>query len=308
MRTSNVVGGIGLLGLVLAMGSASGFDGTPTVDAPRGQSLQSQGSGRTVAPPASATPQAALPQGGVPQTATPQGAAKRASSEALRSGTQALRDGKPDQAVTALQYAAEQGSPGAIWKLGRMYADGDGVGQDKLRAFEYFKNLTKTYSEDSPGTQQAPFVASAFVALGHFYLEGIAGTVVKSDASVAREMFHYAASYYGDPEAQFQLGRLYVNGTGIAKDARQAARWFKSAADKGHRSAQAMLGTMLFNGQGVTRQVPLGLAWLTVAKEGARTDEAWISDTYKNALAQATADERVAAGRHLEELVKQRRK
>src|SRR5262249_56415632 len=125
-------------------------------------------------------------------------------SEALRSGTQALREGKPDQAVTALQYAAEQGMPGAMWKLGRMYADGDGVDQNKLRAFEYFKNLTKTYADDPPGTQQARFVASAFVALGHFYLDGIPDTYVKADAAVAREMFNYAASYYADPEAQYQ--------------------------------------------------------------------------------------------------------
>ena len=53
----------------------------------------------------------------------------------LRSGTQALRQGKTDQAVAELEYAAEQGLPGAIWKLGRMYADGDGVKMDKARAY-----------------------------------------------------------------------------------------------------------------------------------------------------------------------------
>mgnify|MGYP001793827088 CR=1 FL=1 len=68
----------------------------------------------------------------------------------------------------------------------------------------------------------------------------------------------------------------------------QAARGAKSAADKGLRPAQAMLGNMLFKGQGVPRQGPLGLAWLTVAKEGARADEAWISDAYRSAMAQAS--------------------
>ena len=43
------------------------------------------------------------------------------------SPAQALRQGKTDQAVIELEYAAEQGVPGAIWKLGRMYADGEGV-------------------------------------------------------------------------------------------------------------------------------------------------------------------------------------
>ena len=44
--------------------------------------------------------------------------------------------------MTDLEHAAEQGVPGAIWKLGRMYADGDGVTKDKARAFEYFRHLT----------------------------------------------------------------------------------------------------------------------------------------------------------------------
>jgi len=35
-------------------------------------------------------------------------------------------------AVSSLEYAAEKGMPGAMWKLGRMYADGEGVGQNKL--------------------------------------------------------------------------------------------------------------------------------------------------------------------------------
>ena len=67
-------------------------------------------------------------------------------------------------------------------------------------------------------------------------------------------MFRYAASYFGDPDAQYNLGRLYLSGRGAPKDAIQAARWFGLAADKGQRSAQAALGTMLFKGQDVSRQ------------------------------------------------------
>src|SRR5207237_102590 len=127
----------------------------------------------------------------------------------------------------------QEGEPGAIWKLGRMYADGDGVDQNKLGSFGYFKNLTRTHAENppSPGSQQARFEASAFLALGHLYLEGIPETYVKPDPVMAREMFQIAASNFGDAEAQYQLGTLYLHGTGFAKDGRQAARWFKNAAD-----------------------------------------------------------------------------
>ena len=77
----------------------------------------------------------------------------------------------PDTSLTSLQYAAEGGHPVAQWKLGRMYADGDGVTQDDLRAFEYFSRIANAHAEDSPSAPQAAIVANAFVALGRYYLE-----------------------------------------------------------------------------------------------------------------------------------------
>ena len=58
-------------------------------------------------------------------------------------------------------------------------------------------------------------------------------------------MFNYAASYFRDPDAQYYLARLYLNGTGAPRDPRQAARWFGLSAQKGQCEAQAMLGAML---------------------------------------------------------------
>src|ERR1700754_4428585 len=85
--------------------------------------------------------------------------------EAFRSGAQALKIGETDKAVTSLQYAAEAGHPLAQWKLGRMYADGDGVPHDDLRAFEYFRRIVDAHGDESASHPQARFVANAFVAL-----------------------------------------------------------------------------------------------------------------------------------------------
>jgi hypothetical protein len=309
MRTYDIFVGLGLVSLALGLSPAASFDGTRTpgeavvtavpLQDPPSQDLGRQDLGRQdigrqdmgrVAPLA-AVPVAPL---AVPPVS------RSTPFEALRSGTLALRAGKPVEAVTALEYAAGQGVPGAMWKLGRMYADGDGVDQNKLRAFEYFRDLTKTHAYDPPGTSQARFVANAFVTLGHFYLEGIPNSAVKPDASIAREMFRYAASYFGDPEAQYLLGRLYLNGEGSARDPLQASRWFALAANKGQRSAQAMLGDMLFKGEDISRQAGLGLFWLTIAKDGVGPDEKWITETYSNAFAQANDDERTLAYRYLE--------
>jgi uncharacterized protein len=296
MRTSDVILSISLLGLAFGLSPAVSFDGTRSPDA------------ATVAvplpAPGSSSLGAATPLAPVAPVTGP-GRPALTPFEAFRSGTQALRQGKTDQGVEELEFAAEQGVPGAIWKLGRMYADGDGVSQDKARAFKYFRRLTNT-SGEIQGTPQARFVANAFVALGQYHLEGIPGTV-KADAHVAHDMFRYAASIFADPEAQYQLGRLYLLGTGAPKDPMQAARWLRLAANKGEYRAQATLGAMLFKGEEVQRQAALGLFWLIVAKEGAGPDDGWITQTYSEALAQATDSERALAHKYLLNWLKSRR-
>lgn len=227
--------------------------------------------------------------------------------EAFRSGAHWLKTGETVKAVSSLEYAAEKGHALAQWKLGRMYAEGDGVAQNDLKAFEYFRRIADGHAEDNPDTPQARFVANAFVALGHYYLEGIPQTEIKRDPNRAREMFAYAASYFRDPDAQYYLARLYLNGTGAPHDPRQAARWFGLSAQKGQCEAQAMLGAMLFEGDHVPRQAARGLMWLALAKDSARADQAWITKLYDSAVKQASEDERALAVVYLRRWLETRR-
>src|ERR1700740_460267 len=67
-----------------------------------------------------------------------------------------------DISLTSLQSAAEGGHPIAQWKLGRMYADGGGVTQDDLRAFEYFSRIANAHAEDSPSAPRGRIGAKVF--------------------------------------------------------------------------------------------------------------------------------------------------
>jgi exopolysaccharide production negative regulator len=308
MRTCNVALSLGLIALASGLSPVAGFDGTRTpemapVAAPLPQGAQQPAVSRVA--PLGTVPLA-------PQSAAPQ-APSQTPFDAFRSGTQALREGRTNQGVMALEYAAGQGVPAAMWKLGRIYADGEGVDRNELRAFEYFRDLTRKHAYDPPGTAQARFVANAFVSLGHFYLEGIPNSEIKADPAVAHGMFRHAASYFGDSEAQYQVGRMYLQGRGTQKDALQAARWLKFAAERGHRNAQALLGTVLFKGTDVSRQAAMGLFWLTVArdavaKEGAGPDDKWIAETYTSAFSQATEDERAVAFNYLNNWMRARKR
>ena len=305
MRTADTLLCVAMTAACLAAAPAFAFDGSVTDShamprPPEVASLPPQGGsgGAGLRPPAD-----------IPNVSP----AKQhlSAAQAFRSGARWLRMGDTHKAVVSLEYAAENGHPLAQWKLGRMYAEGDGVAQNDLKAFKYFQRVVNDHGADDPNTRQARFVANALVALGRYYLEGIPHSDVKRDPERARQILSYAASYFRDPDAQYLLARLYLDGKGAPHDPRTAARWFRLSAQKGQCQAQAMLGAMLFAGDHVPHQAARGRMWLTLAKDNARdtsaANQAWINRLYDNALREASEDDRALAGIYLKRWLEHRR-
>lgn len=214
-------------------------------------------------------------------------------TEAFRSGYAAYKKGDTQEAVEALNYAASKGHAASLWKLGRMYATGDGVPEDEIKAFDFFRRIANEYADGNPRGYEAPYVADAFVRLAGYHQAGIEGKL-EPDPALARRYYSYAASYFGDPDAQHQLARMFLAGEGGPKSARQAARWFKLAAEKGHASAQAELGRLLYEGVGVERNVVRGLMWLSLAVLNGAADPA-IQAMHEQAFAAADEQDRRTA-------------
>jgi TPR repeat protein len=226
---------------------------------------------------------------------------------ALEQGMQSLRAGNMKSSVEALTYAAANGHPLAQWKLGKMYADGEGVPRDDFKAYQYFTKIIDSYDEDSASESEASVVSNAYVTVGAYCLSGIANTPVKPDPARAFDLFQYSAITFGDPNAEYNLARMYLDGSAGEKDGRQAARWLNLAADRNHRQSQALLGHILFEGEGVPRQRAKGLMWLTLAREGAEgAQDAWIVDLYKKDSAAADDEDRQAALVFLEQQMRRR--
>lgn len=211
-------------------------------------------------------------------------------AEAFRSGYEAYKAGDAATALEALNYAAANGHPGALWKLGRMYQTGDLVTEDDGKAMELFARVANEYGDENPRGPDAPFVADAFVTLGSYYQSGIPGHV-PADPGRARRFFAYAASYFGDSDAQFSLASMFLQGEGGDQNARQAARWFKLAARKGHVGAQAEFGHMLFEGMGTDRRPIEGLMWLSIARLSSPGDPL-IQARHEQAFSTADEDQR----------------
>ena len=217
--------------------------------------------------------------------------------QALRVGLDDLKAGKMEASVAALTYAAADGQPLARWKLGEMYANGDGVARDALKAYHYFDQLVGDYDEDQPDPQYLSAFSSAFVAVGVYCLNGIPNSNVRPNPHRAHELFQYAATTFDDPNAQYNLAHMYMVGAGgLAKDKIAAIRWLALAAKQGHPASQALLGHMLFVGDGVLDQRARGLMWLELAKNGALdTKDQWILELYQRDFQVASDRDRQAA-------------
>ncbi len=206
-------------------------------------------------------------------------------------GFSAYKSGHKEQAAEAYKYAAENGQIGATWKLARMYAEGDGVARDDYEAFKFFSEIVDQDVE--PGSPEESYVSDALVALGDYLRKGIPGSPVTENEVAAQEYYMRAAANYRNPNAQFEMGQMFLKGEGGVKaSVKQAGRWFQLAAEKGHAGAQATLGHLLFQSGKIVR----GLAMMTAALERASpADQPWIRGMQEEAFATAgEADRRTA--------------
>ncbi len=76
------------------------------------------------------------------------------------------------------------------------------------------------------------------------------------------------------PTAQYNLGVMYADGRGVAKDAQQAVVWYRKAADQGDADAQNNLGVMYANGAGVPKDAQQAYFWWLLSSAQGETSSA----------------------------------
>jgi TPR repeat protein len=219
-------------------------------------------------------------------------------SAAFNAATSAMQAGRADEAVRALEYAADKGMLDAIRKLARIYAAGEGVPKSDASAFGYYQRIADEFANISPRHPLAGHVAEAFVALATYYRNGLAELGLKPDKVHAARLYRHAASYFGDPSAQFALARMYLAGEGVNANVRLAVNWLANAAKKQHAPSQALLGDLLWQGKNDSYHQPLkGLALLTLARDNAAgtADAGWIEKLYARATGEAAPEQREKA-------------
>ena len=115
-----------------------------------------------------------------------------------------------------------------------------------LRRSKYRKRFEKLRADAENGDIEAQFEYGRRMA-----------RIPDSSAETAAEAAGWfaKAAESGHDEAQYELGSLYINGTGVRLDLAEAVKWIRKAAEQGHTGALIDLGDMYETGDGVPEDI-----------------------------------------------------
>lgn len=161
----------------------------------------------------------------------------------------------PTKLAAWLEQRAKTGDAVAEYRLGVLYALGQGVKQDYAHAAQLFKSAA------NGGVAEAQYNVAVM------YSEGMG---VQRDPAQAVTWYEKAAEQ-GNANAAFNLGVAYSNGAGVQQNIQEAGRWFRRAAAAGVINAQFNLGLLYERGEGVPQSLVEAYAWYAAA--AARGDQ-----------------------------------
>jgi uncharacterized protein len=154
--------------------------------------------------------------------------------------------------------AADQGLADAESRLGYLYTNGLGVSRDIDQARAWYQKaadqgngeakaaLQRPQPQPNPSEQNAP-PGAPFAATSQEQDLTPAQENERGDGDVIFHKYGDAMEWYrkaadrGLANAQFNVGELYENGWGVAKDIDQAKGWYQKAADQGYAPAKIAL-------------------------------------------------------------------
>ena len=105
------------------------------------------------------------------------------------------------------------------------------------------------------------------------HVETVAEKYTEGSRFYGQEEYKEAAVWFrkaaeqGHAQAQSNLGIMYSQGQGVEKDYNEAVKWCRKAAEQGNEQAQGMLGVMYSKGQGVEQDYNEAVNWCRKAAE-----------------------------------------
>ena len=186
-----------------------------------------------------------------------------------------------------IKNEAEQGNAESQMKLGKMYFNGEGVEQNKIKAFDWFlksakngnvisqlfvgsmysdgdiitQDKTKSFQWMLKAAKNGNVAAQTFV--GATYYEG---DVIPKDDSKGFSWLLKAAEN-GDVKSQKFIGIMYNDKDVNQQDKEKSFKWVFKEAENGNQKAQYQIGKMYYYGDGVKKNKTEALIWYTKSAE-----------------------------------------
>lgn len=167
---------------------------------------------------------------------------------------------QPDEGLSLLNMAAEQGYADAEYELAEVFFHRAATHNQAIALFEAAANH---------GQVRAQF------RLGQLYKAGEVGRSASRTSTVHRdtaphlklafEWFHKAAEQ-GDVEAMFEQGQMHAQGLGTTQNFEAAEKCYQQAAEKGHAKAAFNLGFLFAHGQGVEQDDIRAYQWYRISE------------------------------------------
>ena len=147
---------------------------------------------------------------------------------------------------------------GANFRIGDMYAGGNGVPKDTRAAEKWYQRGVEM---EFAGAQAGWLMAHVYLANAYLQSKG-----VPLDYGEAMHWTKKAAER-GYRQAQMNLGSMYRDGQGTPQNYGEAMHWYRKAADQGSAVADWMIGRLYFDGRGVNRDFTEAATWFRRAAE-----------------------------------------
>ncbi len=224
----------------------------------------------------------------VSSTATAAPAASRdfaSPQDALVAGVRAFNAGDYEEAIPALQFAAERNLFFAQYYLATIYGDNDRPFTDHAKAYVFYQQIARDFADVDPDDQRAEFVARSLVALAGYVRRGLPEISLRPNRLRAASYLEWASNYFNHEDAQFELAKMMLEQSEAGKEdfIRRGLDWLSTISQRGHAGAQAFLADLLWRGKFTTAEPVRALALIAVASKNAPDkDRLWIDDIYQN--------------------------
>ncbi|GFO55393.1 hypothetical protein GMSM_24000 [Geomonas sp. Red276] len=184
------------------------------------------------------------------------------------------------EAFRWFKQAADQGNPGGQCGLALLYESGEGgVTRDPSEAIRFYRLA----GEQQPSRELKPYAQVIRYSVLRYYTLTAERGRVSSQLYLgsflllckryedAYRYLHLAADQ-GDGRAQRLLGLMFLKGTGVGMNPREAAAWFQLSARQNDPLAQRNLALLYRTGSGVPRSPQDAFRWYLAAAENGDVD------------------------------------